>query len=313
MDRLAKVSIIVPCFQAALTIKRAVSSVLSQDYQGPFEAIVSVSTSPDGTLQVLKDIQDPRIKVLDLQGVYKPYAARELALKEATGDYIAFLDADDAYEPDLLKKMIGAIEKSGADAADCSFYSFDGKKKKKAPFRRSGRLLSREEALSYLLGDAAMRDYLWSKVFKASLFRDLPFSFPPDLLYEDLALNFALLSKVSHMAYLQEPLYLYSVAEGGSLMSLPKKTRALEHLEVFALLRVYADRTHDQKLKEIIASKVWRMDLSLRYDIKKCRPAGLSAKEGKVLLQKLRLLKKKDDDLPLTGEPWEDLAKQAFR
>jgi glycosyltransferase involved in cell wall biosynthesis len=98
------ISIVMPCFNAALHLPDSVGSVLEQTY-GDWELIAVDDGSSDGTLAWLNAQVDIRIRVLSQlnQGVS---AARNAGLAEAHGDFVAFLDADDTWAPSFLEKML---------------------------------------------------------------------------------------------------------------------------------------------------------------------------------------------------------------
>lgn len=103
-----KISIIMPCFNVSAHISESVGSALGQTFYN-IELIIVNDGSTDKTLQILHRISDPRLKIISQQnrGVS---AARNRGLAEATGDYIAFLDSDDAWSPDCLKKLYNALQ-----------------------------------------------------------------------------------------------------------------------------------------------------------------------------------------------------------
>jgi len=106
------VSVAIPARNSALTLRRAVDSVLSQDY-GNFEVIIAVNGSTDNTLSVAKSIDDDRINVIESQAGIVP--ALNACLKASRGDYIARQDADDEWLPGKLSKQIQILESSDVD------------------------------------------------------------------------------------------------------------------------------------------------------------------------------------------------------
>ena len=103
------VSVIIPAFNAATTIKHTIQSVLAQTYPY-FEILVIDDGSSDGTSDVVKKLLagDGRIKLLkqENQGVA---AARNFGIRYARGDYIAPLDADDLWFPEKLEKQVAVM------------------------------------------------------------------------------------------------------------------------------------------------------------------------------------------------------------
>lgn len=112
------ISIIMPCFNAERFVAEAVNSVLNQTYPH-VELIVVDDGSTDRSLEILQPYVD-RIKVL-FQPNRGPYPARNHGLSQASGDYVAFLDADDWWEPDTLEKLHGALVAHDADIAYCGW------------------------------------------------------------------------------------------------------------------------------------------------------------------------------------------------
>ncbi len=103
-----KISIIMPCFNAVAHIRRGVSSALAQT-MADIELIVVNDGSTDESLRILDTIEDPRLRIINQlnRGVS---AARNRGIREARGNYIAFLDADDTWEPTCLEKLYAALE-----------------------------------------------------------------------------------------------------------------------------------------------------------------------------------------------------------
>lgn len=102
----ANLSVIIPCYQCVDTIERCVNSVLVQRLL-PKEIILIDDASDDGTSEKLKMLQASNTSQVTIlvQGYAQnkgPSTARNLGWHEATGDYIAFLDADDSWHPDKV-------------------------------------------------------------------------------------------------------------------------------------------------------------------------------------------------------------------
>lgn len=100
------VSVIMPAFNAEGTISDSIKSIISQDYQN-WELIVIDDDSKDKTVSIVNQIinQDDRIKLLKNTG-NGVSSARNVGIKNAKGDYICFLDADDFYAIDSIGKRV---------------------------------------------------------------------------------------------------------------------------------------------------------------------------------------------------------------
>jgi len=105
-----KVSVIMPAYNAAPFLPRAIESVCAQTLTD-WELIIVDDGSTDGTVEVVRDyLTDPRIRFLQNPQNMGPSHARNRALDVATGQWIALLDADDWYEPQRLEKMVALAE-----------------------------------------------------------------------------------------------------------------------------------------------------------------------------------------------------------
>lgn len=102
----ASVSVVIPCYCCIDTIKRAVKSVADQSVV-PAEVILVDDASPDGTLIELERLKSEYaegwIQVVSLEMNSGPGTARNRGWDLATQDYIAFLDADDAWHTDKIR------------------------------------------------------------------------------------------------------------------------------------------------------------------------------------------------------------------
>jgi succinoglycan biosynthesis protein ExoO len=108
------VSVIIPTYNVALCVERAIRSALNQSLQ-PVEVIVVDDGSTDATCDVVSRLgkDDARIKLLKQPVNKGPGAARNVGLESAEGDWIAILDADDAFLGDRLRYLVEAAETRG--------------------------------------------------------------------------------------------------------------------------------------------------------------------------------------------------------
>lgn len=106
------VSVIIPTFNRAHTLPRAIRSVFDQTYQD-WELIVVDDGSEDDTVCVVRGFGDPRVRCIRHEQNHGQAAARNTGIKAALGTYIAFLDSDDEWLPEKLAKEVALFEASG--------------------------------------------------------------------------------------------------------------------------------------------------------------------------------------------------------
>jgi glycosyltransferase involved in cell wall biosynthesis len=113
MDALEpRVSVIVPLYDKQRTVEAALGSITAQTRED-FEIIVVDDGSRDSGPELVRAFPDSRVRLIRQQNS-GPGAARNRGIAEARGKYLAFLDADDEWDPDFLERAVGYL---GADPA----------------------------------------------------------------------------------------------------------------------------------------------------------------------------------------------------
>lgn len=120
------VSVIIPVFNTEAYIAHAVNSALQQTMSN-LEVIVVNDASTDCTLAQIEDISDSRLRIIDLAENRGVAAARNRAIYEATGEWIAILDSDDWFAPERLDVLLKVAADTRADmVADDLWFINDG-------------------------------------------------------------------------------------------------------------------------------------------------------------------------------------------
>jgi glycosyltransferase involved in cell wall biosynthesis len=109
---MSKVSIIIPAYNGEKFLPRSIGSVLAQTF-ADWELIIVDDGSTDGTKKVIEDFvkKDPRISYYYEKNSGGPARPKNFAMQYAKGEYIAYLDQDDEWMPEKLKKQIRIFEK----------------------------------------------------------------------------------------------------------------------------------------------------------------------------------------------------------
>jgi teichuronic acid biosynthesis glycosyltransferase TuaG len=201
-----RVSIITPAYNAAGFIGEAVDSVRMQDHLD-WEMLIVDDCSPDDTCAKVDQqaARDPRVRLIRQTRNGGPAAARNLALAQATGRYIAFLDSDDLWMPHKLTRQLAFMR--ARDAA----LSFTSLRRITQDGSRVGRLIGVPDKLDYdqLLCDTAI--VTSSVIMDREKTGDVRM---PDAPYDDYAL-WLKLTKAGHVAWgLPEDLLRYRVVTG---------------------------------------------------------------------------------------------------
>ncbi len=107
-----KVSVVIGSYNCEKFIHQTILSVIGQTFQD-WELIIVDDCSTDNTCQEISRIKDDRIRLIRLdRNSGLPAVPRNVAMKNARGDYIAFLDHDDLWLPRKLEKQVDFLEKN---------------------------------------------------------------------------------------------------------------------------------------------------------------------------------------------------------
>lgn len=168
-----KVSVIMPAYNAEITIGDAIRSVESQTYKN-FELIVVDDGSRDETAIIVDNMsmEDERIRVFHIEngGVSN---ARNVGLKCCTGKYVAFIDADDQMGPNMLQTMLDAMQED-VDLVCTGFMVVSPSGKDlfaQKPFNKRLDKKHYDEAIAELQDKKALNS-LWNKLFRTELIKE---------------------------------------------------------------------------------------------------------------------------------------------
>ncbi len=137
-------SVISPVYNSARFLAEAVASVQAQTLDD-WELVLVDDASQDGSLELAEQLaaRDQRIRVLPLQENVGPAKARNTAIAEARGRYLAFLDSDDIWCPEKLERQLSLLKLSGASLVYSAY------EKVNETGARSGRVVQVPSRVSY--------------------------------------------------------------------------------------------------------------------------------------------------------------------
>ena len=106
------VSIIIPTYNRAELLKRAIQSCLDQTYKN-IQVVVVDDASEDNTPEIVQRFKDSRIKYIRLpKNSGRPAVPRNIGILNSDGEVIAFLDSDDYFLPEKIEKQVRALTNS---------------------------------------------------------------------------------------------------------------------------------------------------------------------------------------------------------
>ena len=208
-----KVSVVVPVYNVQDYVTKCLISLGEQTIDDLEVIIVNDGSTDDSKERIMNFLEDraPKYKGKKFKYLEKPNGglsdARNFGMKEATGDYIAFLDSDDYVDVTLYEKMYNKAIKTNADYVECDFYWTYPKKNGKLKLKKDTgvRVNTRKDMFVYA------RVVAWNKLIRRSLVNII---FPVGLHYEDVEFFYKLLPDIGNFAVVEEPLIYYVQREG---------------------------------------------------------------------------------------------------
>lgn len=236
------VSVIVPVHNVKPYLEEAIESIIYQSYKD-LEIILIDDGSTDGSGEICDEFekQDNRIKVIH-QRNRGLSAARNVGLDICSGEYIIFLDSDDAFCKDYVEKMLESLQLSRADIVECDFAILENKHRmnekkldKKQKFaklkqKRAG-LYSTKEALN-MHYEGKIASTVWNKIYKKNIWSNLRFCEGQN--FEDIDIILPILEKAEKICIIDDCLVMRrrrkgSIMQTVSLKNIRDKSKARQH------------------------------------------------------------------------------------
>lgn len=206
------VSIIIPIYNVEKYLDECIDSIVNQSYRN-IEILLVNDGSTDSSYEICMRWSkiDDRIRVLSQinqgQGV-----ARNYGVKEAKGEWIAFVDSDDWVARDYIKLMMEAINRENADMAKCNFTQIRVKSgdKKTTNFYQT---IGVERDKEYIFAESA--SIIWNLIIKKNLIVNNAIE-QPNCKGQDCAVGLMICLVAKKIAYVNEALYFYRKERTGS-------------------------------------------------------------------------------------------------
>lgn len=227
------VSIIMPVYRVEAWLRRALDSLVGQTYPH-LEIFLVDDGSPDGSGAICDEYaqKDPRVKVLHQKNAGVS-AARNAAFDRVTGDWIAFCDGDDWYEPDYVEKMLSAAQKEEADLVICNYQlAYDDRPP--ASFESLAGLVGKDTR--YLVACGSL--YSPTRLIKRDLLERSGVRYPLGCKQSEELPVLPVLTRYAHkVAILDAPLYNYYQRSNGTSASNANPDREVHVTKSLACLK----------------------------------------------------------------------------
>lgn len=215
------VSIIVPIYNAEKQLSRCIDSILNQEYTD-FELLLvnDGSTDTSGAICDRYAEKDSRIRVIHKEnsGVSD---TRNLAIDQARGTYLQFLDSDDWITKDATKLFVRAAKERSCDLVISDFYRVVGERLSQKGDIEEDSVMTQEEFASHMMENPADFYYgvLWNKLYRREIIEQYHLRMDVTISWcEDFMFNLEYIRHAETFYALQAPIYYY-VKTKGSLAS----------------------------------------------------------------------------------------------
>jgi len=198
-------SIIIANYNSEKWIAKTLESILNQTYQD-YELIIVDDMSTDKSLDIIEKYKNEKMKIIKLD--HKAYngGSRNIGVKNATKEYIIFMDCDDWFHSnECLKAIAKEIERTHADLIRLPYQAYLGKAR--------GRIMLHEQTLRELANTIFVAP--WTKCIKRELYVD----FPENSLLEDVVQHIAQIDVIETIGYCSIPVIVWNRANENAISS----------------------------------------------------------------------------------------------
>ncbi len=231
-----KVSVIVPMYNAAQTIEECLDSLTAQTIFTDMELLVVDDCATDDTLARVSEYEKKypdNIMLITLDQNGGPGRARNIAMGYARGEYIGFVDSDDAVVPTMYERLYNEAKKTDADVVDSGILN-----------------KARDEAIIYTSDDLtgqpdnrkrsaliASGGYICSKIFRREFLKKENITFREEYVLEDMDYILEVFSKMNSIAAVKEIMYIYR--DTGASLSKTVQVDKYLHSTMTAMTAIY--------------------------------------------------------------------------
>lgn len=223
------ISIIIPVYNVEKYITKCIQSLLDQTYT-TFEAIIVNDGSVDNSIKIAKELvgNDPRFIFLEKENGGQG-SARNMGINYSKGQYLAFLDSDDYFRNDFLKKMLGPLqENTDIDIAICGYHRIkddgsviDSFMPDIAQYKNTNDILLSYEYINYGICNKVYRSDIWKN-----------YHFNTEITYEDKEI-LPMVIYNSSLYLIEEYLHFYVYRKGSTMNSYSRQKSVSSVLYIY--------------------------------------------------------------------------------
>lgn len=208
------ITVITSAYNAEQTLEDTILSVRKQTYPY-FEYLIIDHGSTDGTRKIIEEncSKDARLHLITIEkNTGFIGKALNIGIREASGEYICFLDSDDVYEKDFFENMLKSVLHYQSDVGICGFAFYSERKEKivKTFIQKNRQIITYEDYQTYFLDQIGKEmffsyiDYYWNKFYRTEYLKKNNLFFPENMFWlSDARFNLDVLKTVPRISIIQ--------------------------------------------------------------------------------------------------------------
>lgn len=220
------ITIGVPLYNTEKYLRKCLNSIINQTLSN-IEIIIVNDCSPDDSIKIAKEYQkhDNRIKIIEHKKNLGLGGVRNTLVKNATADYISFVDSDDWIEHNMFETLYNLIISEKSDIAVCSYNLVVGEKiiNRRLFVRRTIKKKEKTFFQQWLEDNTIIDHMTWNKLYKKSLFTSNNIFFPEHIYHQDLATIPRLIHFCDKISFSDKILYNWRQRNNSTTFSVSRK------------------------------------------------------------------------------------------
>lgn len=261
------ISVIVPIYNVEEYLEECLNSLYNQEKENLEVILVDDgSTDNSGRIAAAFAEEHPNFYYYRKENGGLGHA-RNYGASFATGKYLAFVDSDDIVAPDMYRKMFAYAERDQSDLTICNVVRFNSKKV--WPSHLHNHVFCNIEAKTHIIECPGLLydTTSWNKLILRSFYLENQFSFPENILYEDIPVTIPMHYRANRVSVVKSAYYWWRVRDGVS-KSITQNVSDLKNLtdriKVLKMLdRFFGETVSDEKFMLLRQKKTLEIDLML--------------------------------------------------
>ncbi|MDR1671494.1 MAG: glycosyltransferase [Alistipes sp.] len=220
-----KISVIIPVYNGEQYVAWCLDGMMRQTY-GELEVIVVDDGSTDSSLAIARDYEGRGVRIVEMGRNRGLSAARNAGMEAATGEYIHFMDVDDAINDEFYQRLAEAVVATGADVACCGMVN-EPKPHRTLLFDEQRVLTTTDDKMRTT--NVGQWSFVWRYLLRAEMLREHDLRFEEGRLVEDMAFSIPAVYFARTLVVVPGAVYTYMLRPGSIMQTRSRAHRRRRH------------------------------------------------------------------------------------